>query len=128
MAKPIKGGDLARILSEELGIYHKDVTDRLNKLSRKAVKTLVDETKATAPEMTGRFKENIASKRVKGINGDQYVWYVKAPLHRLTHLLVHGHATKDGGRTKASPFLQKALDHVLPKYMKRIEEALKNGK
>lgn len=125
MAKPIKGGDLARILSEELGIYHKDVTDRLNKLSRKAVKTLVDETKATAPEMTGRFKENIASKRVKGINGDRYVWYVKAPLHRLTHLLVHGHALPNGGRAKSDPFLKNALDAVLPEYEAAVEEALK---
>ena len=53
------------------------------------------------------------------------MWYVKAPDHRLTHLLVRGHATKDGGRTKADPFLENALDVVLPEYEQNAREAVK---
>ena len=54
-------------------------------------------------------------------------WYVKAPHYRLTHLLVHGHAKKDGGRVQGDPFLQNALDEVLPEYERAVEEGLKNG-
>ena len=64
----------------------------------------------------------------KSARGSSYIWYVRAPAHRLTHLLVHGHATKDGGRTKGDPFLKNALDEVLPEYEQRVEEAIKNGK
>lgn len=123
--KTVKGLDLAKALEHELGLYHTDVTDRLNKLGRKAIKNLVDQTKATAPELTGSFKEHIASKRVTGTNGDRYVWYVKAPEYRLTHLLVHGHALPNGGRAKSDPFLKNAVDDVLPKYEAEIEEFLK---
>jgi hypothetical protein len=56
----------------------------------------------------------------------RFIWHVKAPDYRLTHLLVKGHATKDGGRTKANPFLQNALDQVLPEYEKEVEEAVKS--
>lgn len=129
MAKAIKSADLGKALEQELTIYSQAVTEEVNRLSEEAVKTLVKKTKATAPKASGSFKRNIASKLLeKGDRGDTFVWYVRAPDHRLTHLLVHGHATRRGGRTKANPFLQNALDEVLPDYERAIEEAVKNGK
>ena len=130
MAKAIKPGDLGAAIEQELTTYHGNVVEKLDKLSETAVKDLVKKTKATAPVgARGSFKKNIASKQViKGKRGSTYAWYVKAPDYRLTHLLVHGHATRDGGRTKADPFLQNAVDEVLPKYEKDVEEALKSDK
>lgn len=126
MAKTIKPEDLGKVIEEELSVYHEDVTRRINDLSAEAVKSLVKKTKATAPKRTGSFRKNISSKVLeKSPRGDKYVWYVKAPDHRLTHLLVHGHAKKNGGRVKGDPFLQNALDDVLPAYEEAVEEAVK---
>ena len=116
-------------IQEELTIYHQDVVEALDAAGDKAVKALVKRTKATAPKYSGGFRKAISSKRLeKTDRSSKFVWYVKAPHYRLTHLLVHGHAKKDGGRTKADPFLRKALDQVLPEYEKDVEEALQNGK
>lgn len=130
MSKKIPIEDLGAAIQEALTIYGEDVNDAINEAGEESIKALAKETKATAPVgHRGSFRKNIASRVLeKRKRGNTYVWYVKGADARLTHLLVHGHATKDGGRTKASPFLQKALDHVLPNYMKRIEEAIKNGK
>lgn len=119
--------DLADALGEVLGLYHEDVTAAINDLSEEAAKQLVKRTRATAPKGTrGSFKKNIASRKLAtSPNGDTFVWYVKPPDHRLTHLLVKGHATRDGGRTRKDPFLQNALDEVLPEYTRQVEEALK---
>ena len=127
MAKGIKPGDLGAAIEQELTIYHADVVEQLDKAGATAVKKLVKLTKASAPEgVRGSYKRNIAGKLLKrDENGSTYVWYVKAPDHRLTHLLAHGHATKNGGRTKANPFLKNAVDTVLPEYEKAVEEALK---
>lgn len=126
MAKTVKPGDLGTVLAKELAIYGEDVTERINKLSAEAVKSLVTKTKATAPERTGSFRKNIASKVLKQTpRGDTYVWYVKAPDYRLTHLLVHGHAKQNGGRVAGNPFLENALNDVLPAYEKAVEEATK---
>jgi hypothetical protein len=127
MAKSIKPGDLGAAISQELTIYHAEVVEKLDKAGDAAVKDLVKRTKAAAPKgARGSFRRSIASKRLKGDNrGSTYVWYVKPPDHRLTHLLVHGHATKDGGRTKADPFLKNALDVVLPEYEDAVKEAIK---
>lgn len=126
MAKTLKAAELGKVLGDELTIYSREVTDEVNRLSEEEVKDLAKKTKSTAPVLTGRYKKNIASKLLKATDrGNTYVWYVKAPEHRLTHLLVHGHATP-GGRTEENPFLQKALDEVLPAYEKKVEEAVRN--
>ena len=126
MAKTVKPGDLGAAIAKELTIYGEDVTKRINDLSAEAVKTLVKKTKATAPVRTGSFRKNIASKVLeKSPRGDRYVWYVKAPDHRVTHLLVHGHAKQNGGRVKGDPFLENAVNDVLPAFESAVEEAIK---
>lgn len=124
----LKPENLGAAIEKELTLYHSRVVERLNAAGAAAMKDLVKTTKATAPKgARGSYKRNITSKEIKrDKRGSTYVWYVKAPDHRLTHLLVRSHATKDGGRTKADPFLQNALDKVLPAYEKAAEEAVKD--
>lgn len=125
MAKAIKPEDLGAAIEQELTTYHRDVLTRVNMAGEDAVKALVRKTKATAPKKTGRFRRNIASKKILGDCGNRYVWHVKAPDYRLTHLLVHGHAKENGGRVKGDPFLANALEEVLPAYEEAVKEAVK---
>lgn len=129
MAKSIKPEDLGEAISQELTIYHDKVLAGVDEAGSKAIKKLVKLTKETAPEgARGSFKKNITSKLLeRSKRGSKYVWYVRPPDHRLTHLLARGHATKDGGRTKADPFLENALEQVLPEYEQDVKEAIENG-
>lgn len=130
MSNSVKPEDIGKVLQEELTIYSESVTERINNAARAAIEKLVKRTKQTAPKGKKRqgkkFAKSITYKETVKRNGNEYTWYVKAPNHRLTHLLVHGHATKDGGRTKADPFLRNALDEVLPEFERQVEEAVKN--
>lgn len=124
--------ELGNAIAQELTVYSKKVQDSINKAGRKAIKEIVRKTKDTAPFNARadhqHYADLITSKTEQSRTGDEiHTWYVKAPGHRLTHLLVHGHETRDGGRTKSSPFLQNALDDVLPDYEKEVEEAARNG-
>lgn len=121
---------LGEAITQELTMYHQEVTEQVDRISEASIKQLAQMTKATAPKgHRGDFRKNISSKRlVKRKTGSTYVWYVKPPNHRLTHLLVQGHETRDGGRTRPDPFLQNALDQVLPEYEAAIERTIKNGK
>ena len=126
MSKSVKPENLAAALQQELSIYSDEVVDRVNQAGRDAAKKLQKLTKATAPVASGSFKKNIATKEVDVGHGmKNFIWYVRPPDHRVTHLLVKGHATRNGGRTKADPFLRNALDQVLPEYEKAVEESLK---
>lgn len=127
MVKGIKPTNIGEAIGNELTIYHEQIVAKLDEAAENAAKKLVKLTKATAPKDSGGFRCNIASKRLrKTENGSTYVWYVKPPDHRLTHLLVHGHATKNGGRTKADPFLENALETVRQEYEAAAEEAVKS--
>lgn len=127
MAKTVKPEDLGAAIQQELQLYSEGVAERVNTASKSAAEKLKKLTKATAPMASGSFRKNIAVKEVDSGHGTKkYIWHVKAPDHRLTHLLVHGHATKNGGRTKSDPFLKKALETVLPEYEQAVEEAVQN--
>ena len=128
MAKTIKPSDLGAAIQQELGLYAEGVRDRVNEAGDAASKKLKKLTKATAPVASGSFRKNITVtvQTDSATKMKKFIWGVKAPDHRLTHLLVHGHATRTGGRTRANPFLKNALDTVLPEYEESVKEALKN--
>lgn len=128
MANPtVQIDQLADVLEQELTLYAQKVNENVYAAGATAVKDLVKKTKATAPEQTGSFRKNIASKELeKTYRKFRFAWYVKAPDYRLTHLLVHGHANVDGSRTPGNSFLKDALSEVLPDYERKVEEAIRN--
>lgn len=124
--------DLAGAIKRELTVYSESVQDKINKAGARAIKDLERKTKDTAPFNARAYHRHyvdyISTKSEDARTGDKkFIWYVAPPAHRLTHLLVHGHETRDGGRTKADPFLKNALDDVLPEYEKAVKEAIENG-
>lgn len=126
MAKTIKPTDIGKAISRELTLYQEDVVEKINAAGASAIKQLVKRTKAGAPVDSGDFKKAIASKEVTASNGmKNFVLFARPPKHRIFHLLVHGHAKQNGGRVPGHPFLQNAVDEVLPSYEKDVEEALK---
>lgn len=127
------GGQLEQVLT----VYNEEINEKLREITRESMKKLVKETKATAPrgKRKGQYRKNIAAdyqglkRSARGLRGQDVnaVWYVKAPDYRLTHLIVHGHATRNGDRTRANPFLQNAVDKVIPEYEAKVQEAISNG-
>lgn len=125
MSKRIKPEALAAAIQQELTTYSKDVKERVDDAGRQSMKKLVKLTKASAPVGDrGKFRKSITSQEFSGPRGTTFVWGAKAPHHRLTHLVVHGHAKVNGGRTKGNPFLENALATVLPEYEKAVREAI----
>ena len=124
----ITADKLAQALSEELTTYHEETLEKIRDATRESMADLVRKTRATAPKDTGNFSRHIAGDfrgLAKGLHTVRATWYVKAPHYRLTHLLVHGHAKKNGGRVEGDPFLANALDEVLPAYEEAVKEAVK---
>lgn len=124
---------LSSEINRELTTYSQNIIDQLNLLAEQYSKELVAQTKATAPvgdRKSNKYRNSIKSKKLnESARGVTYVWYVdsKDANYRLTHLLIHGHALRNGGRTKANDFLKIAVDDVTEKYIKAVEEVIRNG-
>lgn len=130
MADVVSIDQLVDAVSEQTSLYHKELIEKINKLGDDSVKKIAKITRATAPvgKHTPHFKDSIATKVLENRpRGNVYAWYVKPPNHRLTHLIANGHETKNGGRTRKNPFLENALNEVLPDYEKKVEEACGDG-
>lgn len=128
MAKSIKPSDLGDAIAEQLKLYSEEKVEEVNAAGERAVKKLVSLTKKTAPKRSGAYRKSITyAEKANSATGDkEFTWGAKAPHHRLTHLLVNGYAKRNGGRVDGDPFLENALDTVLPEYEKEVEEALNN--
>lgn len=127
MSKSISPAQLGAAIEAELGMYHKDVVERVDAAGEKAIKKMVKLAKASAPQWTGRLKKDITHKVIESRMGTKtFVLHAKAPSYRIFHLAVHGHATKTGGRARGNPFLANAVAAVLPEYEQDVKEAIGN--
>lgn len=112
-------------LLDILGDFSTNLTAKLNTLTEKTAGELKKELGDTAPQ--GQRKKLcksfvITKERLAGLS-------VKATVHsteyRLLHLVENGHLTMDGkSRTRASHFIQKATDKIIPQYENAVERAV----
>ena len=129
--------DLESEITEALKHYQRDVVNNaVITETKKAMKELVQKTKATAPvgKRTKHYRDNITSKVSQKADdslgvGLRYgeLWYVKGSDYRLSHLLNDGHALKNGGRVKGTQFITKATDEIETAYLENIKKAIENG-
>ena len=122
--------ELNEAIKNALEDYNESIITELKKNTNKAMKDLVDKTKATAPvgNRKNHYRDNISSKTISESKyGVSKLWYVKGSDYRLSHLLNNGHALKDGGRYPGTNFIGKAVNDILPIYINAVEEAVKNG-
>ncbi len=121
------GAEVAGILED----YRDDVLRAVNAESRQAAERLVRATKAAAPRGHTRRKHyasSIACRRLRSTPvGDVYVWYVRAPEHRLSHLLERDHATggpSNRGRARGTGFISRAFAEESETYARRVREVV----
>ncbi len=122
---------LADLIAKSLGEYAENIEEAIEKTIVEVGEEAVENLKnnPNVPEQTGGYKEGFYTKNIykgRGKTKGFHKIVVANKKYRLTHLLEYGHATRNGGRTKAYPHwrdAQKVAD-TLPD---RMEEAIKNA-
>lgn len=124
--------ELAAEVGKILDAYGEEVYKILDKAAKQTAKETNEEIKKNVEfrNRTGQYVRNFATKKWNTEAGTfrhhstNYVWYVKAPYYRLTHLLEHGHATRNGGRTQAYPHIAKGEEYAKKRLDDLLEELL----
>ena len=115
--------EIQKILQQNAG----RITDKVKVLAKETTNELVKDTRRDSPVLTGEHKKHISSKKVKETSTSAvYVWHVKDPEYRLTHLISNGHAKRNGGRVKGNFPLAKDVEIAETKFVKGIKEIIKN--
>ena len=131
MAQKVSIDKLSSCISSELKLYSNSIVSGMKKANDDCMSDFVNDTKRDAPRghrKKKKFYTQITSKTTKDTpNIKVNVWYVKNPQYRLTHLIKNGHATRNGGRTKAQDFITNNYEKMSKKFENKITEVIKNG-
>lgn len=126
MSETVSIDGLADAIMKNLQEYTDDVTEGIKKAEDITAKECKENLKEDSPKKTGKYAkgwkttvnfENQYEKRTT-IHNKEY---------RLTHLLEDGHATRNGGRTKAFPHIKKNEEKANADFEKRVEEVIRNA-
>ena len=120
-------GNLADEVMKQLGEYAEVTTDGMKKAVSAAGKTVRKEIQSGAPVKSGKYKKSWTVKKTAESATKLEVTVHSKNRYQLAHLLEHGHAKRNGGRTKAIPHIAPAEELGAEQLEQDIERMIRNG-
>lgn len=117
-------------ISKILNSYADGVKELIEEATRDVVKegaSRLKQTKNTYKVRSGEYNKSWTYKVQKKYDEVEGTVYSRSPHYRLTHLLEKGHATRNGGRTRAFPHIAPVNDYCCKTYEKEVTNIIKRG-
>lgn len=115
--------DFSKAVENTLKEYGLSVTLRMNEAVEKVGNNAAEVLKKTSPKNKGDYRKGWKCKVEKDPLNTTAIVYNAKKAH-LTHLLENGHATRNGGRTKAQPHIKPAEEQAIKDYIQAAKEAI----
>ena len=97
------------------------------KVAKQAAKNVQANITDSGIRGTGEYKKSIKARTIKDSPlSKKSVVYAGKPHYRLTHLLEHGHAKLNGGRTRAFAHWEPAEQKAIDDFIKELREAIES--
>lgn len=123
-------GDLSEIIKYTLRTYGTDVQEDVDKAVKKVASAARTTLKNTSPrgkrKLTWRkhYAENWAISMNNGRLRTTGIVYNKKPTYRVTHLLEHGHAKRNGGRVRPIVHIAPVEQAVISQFTREVEKSV----
>lgn len=125
--KKVSVDGLADAVAEILDEYAETTEQGMKKAVRDAGNTVKKAIGEGAPVKTGKYAKSWAVKTTKETANALEVTVHSRNRYQLAHLLEHGHAKRNGGRTRAIPHIAPAEEKGMEQLERDIERSLRNG-
>lgn len=129
MSNSIKPEELQNVLKDYLENYVEDITEGVEDTTDTLTKEAVKELKQTSPRGKGTrekpYHKGWTKQKGKTNRGRYIVKIHNKTNYQLTHLLEFGHATRNGGRTKAIPHIRPLEEKYKKMYEQKIATVIK---
>ena len=125
--KKVSVDQLADAVAEILDEYAETTELGMKKAVRDAGNTVKKAIGEGAPVKTGKYAKSWAVKTTKETANALEVTVHSRNRYQLAHLLEHGHAKRNGGRTRVIPHIAPAEEKGMEQLERDIERSLRNG-
>ena len=125
----VQVNELQKVLNDYLMNYREDIQDDVVEVTDRVTKEAVEELKATSPRgKRGRYCKGWSTKiQNRGkLKYHKVIW--NRTDYQLTHLLEFGHATRNGGRTKAIPHIRPIEEKYNQEFVDLLEKQIRRQK
>ncbi len=127
MSDTVSVDGLAGAISNTLQQYSDAVIDGVKKAEDITAKECKESLEADSPVgATGKYKKGWKVTVTADTPLEKHT-VIHNKEYRLTHLLENGHATRNGGRTKAQPHIKPNEEKANAAFEKRVKEVIRNG-
>ena len=123
MPDEIKVDSISKEMQQLFKEYGEEVNKVLDEEITKVSKETVSRLKKTSPKQSGDYAKGWKQKTTKK-NLGIFATVYNSTHGWLVHLLEHGHAKLNGGRTKAEPHVKPAENWAEKELVKRVKEKL----
>lgn len=127
MSRMVKIDALADAVMKELDEYAGIIDTDMKKAVTKAGQTVRKDIRENAPKRHGDYAKSWATKKTKETATSLEVTVYSKNRYQLAHLLEHGHAKRNGGRTRAQVHIAPAEEGGIRQLEKDIERSIRNG-
>ncbi len=127
MARKVTIDGLADAVMKELDEYSKVIDEDMRKAVSKAGQTVRKEISANAPKRHGDYAKSWSTKKTRQTSRSLEVTVYSRNRYQLAHLLEHGHAKRNGGRTRAQVHIAPAEQNGIRQLEEDIKRSIRNG-
>jgi hypothetical protein len=127
MANTVKIDGLADAVMKELSEYADVIDSDMRKAVTKAGQTVRKDISAGAPRRHGDYAKSWATKKTRQSARSLEVTVYSRNRYQLAHLLEHGHAKRNGGRTRAFPHIAPAEENGVRQLEEDIKRSIRHG-
>lgn len=116
--------DLTATIKKMLAGAEQEIYDEVADIAENIVQESTDKIQKAGDYegRTGKYRKGFYNKGERGWR--KFTFTLANKRYRLTHLLEHGHATRDGGRTKAHPHWKPTQEAIKKKYVAEVKKRL----
>lgn len=131
MSQTIKPEELQKALMNYLENYKEDIDEDVIEIVDEVTKQAKEELKQTSPRRgiarQNQYYKGWAVKLSKRRTGVYHKVIWNKTNYQLTHLLEFGHATRNGGRTKAIPHIRPVEEKYNVEFVDKLEKKIRRS-
>ena len=131
MSKTIDASELQKAVMDYLEDYKEDIDEDVIEVVDEVTKQAKDELKQTSPRGKGPranpYYRGWAVKLSKKRTGVYHKVIWNKTNYQLTHLLEFGHATRNGGRTRAIPHIRPVEEKYNVEFVDKLEKKIRRS-